>query len=263
MFCTGIVQSEEVSDQLRRGVELFREGQFQEALSAFLNAEKAQPGDPIAPYNALTTMANSGRLEDMEKKLSDQFAALGADPTLRARSSYNLGTALLKRADEADKQNMLPQRAGELQKAIQWFKQSLLDDSADFDAKNNLEYAQKLLEKLQQQQQQQEQNQDQQQKKDDRQQDSQQKQQQDQEQQQKDQQQQDQQQQNQQQQQDQQQQNQQQQQQQQDLKEKEISDATAKNLLEAAKDAEKRAMRMLRENIKRKQKDKKARGKDW
>jgi Ca-activated chloride channel family protein len=256
-----MVPAEEASDQLRRGVELFREGKFQQALSAFLDAEKAQPDDPIAPYNALTTMANTGQLEEMEKKLSEQFASLGTEPTLRARSAYNLGTAFLRLADEADKQNMLQQRAGELQKAVQWLKQSLLDDSTDTDAKNNLEYAQKLLEKLQQQQQDQEQNQDQdqeqKQKQDDKQQDSQQKQDQDEKQQQNEQQQQ------QQDQQDKQQQQEQNQQQQQELKEREISDATAKNLLEAAKDAEKRAMQMLRENMKRKQKDRKARGKDW
>ena len=250
---TILLAAESADKALRNGVDLFREGKFAEALAQFLSAEEAAPDSLLPTYNAITAMANAERLAEMEEKLTQRFADLGKDPAIRADSAYNLATAYLSVAAAADLENKLPEAAMELEKSIQWLKQSLLDNHDDVEAKNNLEYALKLREKLQQQQQEQnqqdQQNQNQQQDQD----------QQQQEQNQQQQEQQDNQQQNEQQKQ-QQDQNQQKQQQQ---EQKEISDATAENLLQAAKDAEKRAMKMMREQKNRKNRKKSPSGKDW
>jgi Ca-activated chloride channel homolog len=245
-------------DHLREGVKSFRAGNYQAALQAFQQAEQGE-SPLMAAYNALTSMANAGDLAKMEEKLAAQYATLGSDTALRADAAYNLGTANLEIARQADTQNQLPAHAAELQSAVQWLRRSLLDDPDDPDAKSNLELANKLLEKLKQQQQEQ-QNQDNQDNKQDQQQDGEQNQGQN-KQQQQDQQQQKDQQQNQQQNQQQQQQNQQQKQQEQ--QEREISEATAKNLLEAARNAEEKAMKMMREQLNRKQQKRAPKGRDW
>ena len=255
----GLAYSDEKGD-VKKGVKFFQEGKLEEALTAFKSAEKAAPESLLPKYNALTTMAYIRQLNDMETKLTEEFESLGKDPVVRAKSAYNLGSAYLALIEAADKQDKLMERAQEVGKSVQWLKQSLLDNYLDNDAKNNLEYARKFEEKLKQQQQQQQDQQSDQENNEKKDQDSdkqqnqdnqQQQQQKDQQQNKKDQKQQ---------QQKQQQQNQQQKQQQQ---QREISDSTAENLLQAAKTAEKQAMKLLRENQARKNKKQAKRGKDW
>lgn len=240
------------TDQLKRGVELYNSGKFAEALEAFLKAEEADPKAPLPKYNAMAVMAETEKLNEMERKLTADFSTLGSQEDIRAKSAYNLGTAYLKLVDAADKAGQLPSKAKELDSAVNWLRRSLLDDSIDSEAKNNLEYANKLKKKLEKQKQDQQgdgknkdqqDQQDKQDKQDQKQDQQDQKQQKDQDRKQ-----------------DQQQQNQQERKEQQ---EREISDDMARNLLEAARDAEKKAIKMLREQLKKKAGKKPRKEKDW
>lgn len=153
----------------------------------------------------------------------DTLRTFRMDDKIRAKTYYNLGNSLLKLAIDS------AQVAGQaLAQSIDSYKNSLRLDPADTDAKYNLAYAQKMLEKMQQQQQQQ--NQDQQQKQDQQKQDQEQKEQeQNQEQQQKDEL------------------ADQQQQQQQQSKPQEISKEDAERILEALKNDEKQTLEKLKQ----------------
>ena len=270
----------------QRGIDLYDQGLYAEAAEAFARAEEIDPADLLAAYNRLTSLAAGGDIETALRKLEGDFAALETEPGVRSQAAYNLGTALLRIADEADKNQQLAQRAPELMSSIRWLRSALLDEHADPQAKNNLEYANKLLEKLKQEQQEQqqqdgegEQNEDRQQQDQDQQQGENQQDQQGQQNQQDQQQQQQQdrnegeqedQQSEQQQGQDQQQQQRQQQQQgqgeQQDKEQqgevKQIPEDVARNLLKAAREAELKALKMLRE-AKNKDAKKKKGVRDW
>lgn len=253
--------ADDARPHLRAGAKLFAEGKFAEALEKFLAAEKADPKELSARYNAVTALAH-GDPGGADKKLTEDFEAMAPDTSLRGMAAYNAGTAMLDQALDADRANQLMAKENELNSAIRWLRQSLLDASADYDAKNNLEIANRLRQKLEQQKQQQQNQQD---NKDNQNKDQQQdqKQQQDQEKKEQDQQKD---QQNQQQKENQNQNKPQQDQsqpQEQKQQEREISEATAKNLLQAAKDAEKRAMKMLREQQNRKNRKRPVDGRDW
>lgn len=145
------------------GRKLFGQGRYAEALTEYMKAEKADPVDPLAKYNSLTCLLADHRLEQAERKLTAEFDKFGGAAGTRAKAAYNLGTAHLKRAEEAKSQGQQAETSiGDLQKAVSWLERSLLDDHTDIDAKNNLELARKLLEKMQKEQQEQDdqQNQD-------------------------------------------------------------------------------------------------------
>jgi len=149
-----LVVAEEEIGPFERGLELFRRGRYEEALRQFEAAEALAPGDPLGGYNSLTCRAAAGALEEAESVLTATFDELGRRPAIRARAAYNLGTAYLRLADEAARDGALASRQGELHAAIRWLRQSLLDVPEDRDAKSNLEYANRLLEELESQQQQ-------------------------------------------------------------------------------------------------------------
>jgi|GEM_PF-6840342 len=135
-----------------RGLEHFEAGRWAEALACFRQAEEADPSDLTAKYNSHRTVLAQEELALAEQELTEKYAALASARSIRAAAAYNLGTAYLAIADEADKAGALAQAAAELEQARSWLQRSLLDNSADREAKNNLEYANKLAEKLQQQQ---------------------------------------------------------------------------------------------------------------
>ena len=257
-----LAADESTDDPFARGVELFGKGLYAEAVNQFARAEDLDSQDLLARYNGLTGLTAAGDLQRALAKLGADFETLDLRPAVRARAAYNLGTAFLALADEADRAGNLDSRAPELMQAVNWLRRSLLDSPGDTPARNNLEYANKLLEKLQQQQQQQgegQQDQDQ-----DQQQGENQQQQQGEGEQNKQQQQgegeQNEQQQQQQGEGEQSEQNQQQQQQQQ---KREIPPDVARNLLKAARDAELKAMKMLREQRNKDAKKKSSNKRDW
>lgn len=257
IVCIASVQSPaqetEMADALRKGVELYDEGNWEEALATFESIAASEPANNFALFNSLT-------LQAITRKFDKAAATLEKDPQLTALNAvqrgdalYNLGTSYLNIAKAQDEAGQLMQAARELEQAAQLLRQSLISNPGNYSAKNNLEIANKLLEKLQQQQQQQsegendqgknseEGNEDQQseeerneenrneQKNEEQQQD--------------------------------QKQNQQQDNQQQQKQQRSISPETAKNLLEAAREKEKQALQAIRAMLAKQKKNKS--GKDY
>lgn len=260
-----LAADESTGDPFERGVLLFEQGRYADAVKEFAKAEELAPDDLLARYNGLTSLAAGGDLQRALAKLGVDFESLDVRPDVRAGAAYNLGTAFLGLADEADRAGNLASRAGELMQSVNWLRRSLLDAPGDTPARNNLEYADKLLKKLRQQQQEQqqqegegqqdkdkEQQQDQQQRGEDK--NEQQQQQgegeQDKKQQQEGEQKQD-------------QQRQPQEGEQQQGKQREIPPDVARNLLKAARDAEIKAMKMLREHQNKDSKKQSSNKRDW
>lgn len=222
--------SQQENRLIRKGNSKYDDGKYKEAEIDYLKSVQSGKSSHKGFFN----LGDAWYMQNNYKQAAAAFDTLRTfrmDDETRAHSYYNLGNSLLKAAKDSAQlaQKFLPA-------SVEAYKQSLRLKPDDADAKYNLAYAQKLLQKSQQQQDQQQQNKD----KQDQQKD-QQKQEQNKQDQQKDQQQQD-------QQKDQQQANQdQQQQQQQQGQPQQISKEDAERILEALKNDEKETLEKLKE----------------
>jgi Mg-chelatase subunit ChlI len=224
MAMTLISWSQQENRLIRQGNRHYDDGKYKEAEINYLKSVQTGKASHKGFYN----LGDAWYMQENYLQASAAFDTLRTfkmDDETRSKTYYNLGNSLLKASvDSAElAQQLLPA-------SIDAYKQSLRLNPEDTDAKYNLAYAQKLLDKSQQQQQQNQDNKDQQDKEQDQQQDQEQKQ---------DQQKQDQEQQN---KQDQEQAKQDQQQQQQ-----QISKEDAERILEALKNDEKETLEKLQQ----------------
>jgi tetratricopeptide (TPR) repeat protein len=121
--------------------ELYDAKKFEEAGAIYDEAATRAPEAAAIDYNRGNALLQQGKVQEAAEAL--RRASQSEDPALRQRSFYNLGNALYG--------------AQKLPEAVAAYRQSLLLDPRDRDAKINFEKA--LLELQQQQQQQQQQGQ--------------------------------------------------------------------------------------------------------
>jgi tetratricopeptide (TPR) repeat protein len=131
-----LVQTDE-----RRALESFDAGDLAAAEAVYLELIAESPGDARVAYNLGTILLMQGRHEEARAYLD--MARRGAGE-LPARGAYNLGNTDLEPAFlDPD----LPDREARLRRAIESYKETLLLDSGDEDARWNLELARRLLER--------------------------------------------------------------------------------------------------------------------
>jgi Ca-activated chloride channel homolog len=164
MAMTLISWSQQENRLIRQGNRHYDEGKFKEAEINYLKSVQTGKASHKGFYN----LGDAWYMQENYLQASAAFDTLRTfkmDDETRSKTYYNLGNSLLKASvDSAElAQQLLPA-------SIDAYKQSLRLNPEDSDAKYNLAYAQKLLDKSQQQQQNQD-NKDQQDKEQDQQQD--------------------------------------------------------------------------------------------
>ena len=123
-----------------KGVEYYNQEEYDKALAEFMAGASAAPDRSELKYDIGAALY---KLNDFQQASGAFAQAFNEDnPKLAADAWYNLGNAMFK--------------SGELDKAIQAYKNSLILDHKDEDSKYNLELA-LMLQQMQQQQQQQQQ----------------------------------------------------------------------------------------------------------
>jgi Ca-activated chloride channel homolog len=134
------------------GNKLYAEKKYQSALSNYQKAKVKDPDDPAIRYNLGTTYYQLEEYQEAAKEFEKAIASAKDNPT-KARALYNYGNTQY--------------RLGNFEKAIESYQKTLEINSADADAKYNLEFLQKekslFDKKNQQKKQDQQQNQQQQQ----------------------------------------------------------------------------------------------------
>lgn len=108
-----------------RAIEAFREGDGDRAVANAETAHRLDPEDPLTGYNAGTANLAAGRARKASRLLEE--AAKEAPAGLAPSAWYNLGNARLAAADPAA--------------AVEAYKQALLRNPSDAEAKHNLEIA--------------------------------------------------------------------------------------------------------------------------
>jgi Ca-activated chloride channel family protein len=116
-------QSKLDAGKIKDANELYEKGKYKEALSAYTEAGADNPQHPILNYNIGNVLYKTGRFENAVEKYN---IASGFNSSI-----YNIGNSLYKMK--------------KLQEALAAYKQAIIKNPDDLDAKFNYEYTSRLL----------------------------------------------------------------------------------------------------------------------
>jgi len=145
LFLASSPKAEDYRDLMNQGEKHYKDDKFAEAADNYRQAELFKPEEPMASFNTGAALYKSGDNAKAAEKFLETISL--AEGEFQSESYYNLGNSLFNAQDYKN--------------AIDAYKNSLMLDPGNEDAKFNYEYAMKKMEEQQQQQQQQKQNQDQ------------------------------------------------------------------------------------------------------
>lgn len=162
-----IAQSEHSS--LLDGTDAYQRGDFENAEESFKKAVETNSSSLKGNFNLGNSLFKRRKYDEAATYFQNA-ASSTEDDLQKSQALYNLGNARLAEAKEKiekpDAPTMGEEGQKKLQEAIDAYKNALRHNTKDYDAKNNLAAAYKLLRQQQQQQQQKQQKQDQKQNKD-------------------------------------------------------------------------------------------------
>jgi Ca-activated chloride channel family protein len=125
----------DVSSKMREGNSLYEKERYEEALESYQEALVIEPDNPKIHYNMGRAFY---QLEDYQETLSEfQLGLLSKDRDFQAWNFYNIGNTYF--------------RGNQLDAAIEAYQRSLILNSADVEAKQNLEFCLKLKEEMEKQ----------------------------------------------------------------------------------------------------------------
>jgi tetratricopeptide (TPR) repeat protein len=122
----------DVGSLMRKGNGLMRKGKYEEALKTYEQAQVLEPDNIKIHYNMGRALYKMGKYPEAISEF--ELGTLTKDRKFQANTFYNIGNCKFKQ--------------GDLEGAINAFKASLLLNSNDLKAKQNLELCQKIKEQL-------------------------------------------------------------------------------------------------------------------
>ena len=140
------VLAQDVNQLLSKGNKEYTAGKFDEALKLYGKAVSKEPGNAKAAYNLANALYKKKQYDE-SRDAFDKLAEKTKSPSLLQHSVYNKGVVLT--------------RSNKLEESIEAYKQAVLMDPKDADARHNLQKALLELKKKQPPQKQKENNQQQ------------------------------------------------------------------------------------------------------
>lgn len=131
---------------IRKGNQLYKQGDYDKSLSEYERAVKLEPQNPLANFNFGNALFRKEKWEDAQKNFENVIAN-SKDNNIREMAFYNKGVALTKQK--------------KLEESIEAYKSALRLNSNDEDARINLQKALLELKKQNESQNQNEQKQEQ------------------------------------------------------------------------------------------------------
>jgi Ca-activated chloride channel family protein len=133
----------------REGVELYRNGQYDQAVEVFRNAAELDPTLAGIQYNLGTALARAEQYGEATETL--ERALTYENLKSRRDTFYNLGYSRVNQALEGGEQaGDVNQTLQALRQGLGAFREAIIADPADADAKHNFELTQKLIRELEQ-----------------------------------------------------------------------------------------------------------------
>ena len=151
--------AEPVDGLVRRANEALHAGNLDQALADYQQAGESDPNRPELLYNQAVAQYRKGGYEQARQLLAQ--AASKGDDRLDSRVHYNLGNCDYAEAVEVAEKDKSA-AISKLRSAISNYRSTLATNSADTDARANIQTAQMLITKLQQEEKKQQQKPDQQ-----------------------------------------------------------------------------------------------------
>ncbi len=157
-----VAHADKAQAEARRGTRLYKEGNYEEAAAAFERARELSHergnSEAALDYNLGTTYARKGDVERAVESLTEAIETPNDEDRadVRERALYNLGVSEARKA-EALKEQAQAQPSAEiepLQRALEAFRQTLILDSNNEDARHNFAVTQRRLKELEASQQQ-------------------------------------------------------------------------------------------------------------
>ena len=131
--------------------EAYKRKDYEQALELYQEALTHNPDSDTLAYNLGNTMYQLGRFEEAQKLYGRILE--NETPSLSADSYYNMGSTLYQMGRRTEDQESYKQ-------SLEAYKQSILGNPEDKDAKYNYELVRRLIKEQESQQKQQQQNQD-------------------------------------------------------------------------------------------------------
>jgi len=130
------------------GLDLYREGKFEDAYARFQQTLKEHPQSRAEDKLQFDSGAAAYKLKDYGKALEAfSQALLSPDQGLQAKSHYNLGNTLYQRGETLPSDD---KKLSDWTNALQHYEQTLKLESENREAKENYEYVKKKIEELRQ-----------------------------------------------------------------------------------------------------------------
>jgi len=137
LFFPGTAIASSADGKAMEGMELYRKNAFDQASQKFLEARQGKPNDPKISYNLGNSRYRQGKFDQALQEYSSSVYQ-ESDSAVKQKSAYNMGNTLY-RMDKFDE-------------SILAYKKALELDPNDMDAKFNLEFVRKQIEKKKQEQ---------------------------------------------------------------------------------------------------------------
>ena len=128
--------AETVDTRIQEGISQYHEGEFKEAVENFSLAHTDRPEDSRIAYNLGNAHYKEGKFEEALQAYN-QAALDEKNPDILKKTIYNTGNSMVN--------------LGKLEEAESAYKKVLSLDPGDMDAKYNLEYVRRELEKKEEQ----------------------------------------------------------------------------------------------------------------
>lgn len=122
----------DVGSVMRKGNGLARQGKYEDAIRKYQEALVQEPDNTKIHYNLARALYKNNKFPEAEAEY--QLCLLTKDRAFQAQTLYNIGNCKFKQ--------------GDLEAAIDSYRASLMLNPRDRDAKQNLEYCQKLKDQM-------------------------------------------------------------------------------------------------------------------
>ena len=126
------------AQKVREGNRLYKEGDYENALNRYSEAERQRPDSPEISFNMGDSFYRQKRYQEAMETHARSTSPPGGPRDLQAKAHYNIGDSLF--------------RQGKLEEALEAYKKAIDLDSADVDTKYNIEFLQRKLQEQQKQQ---------------------------------------------------------------------------------------------------------------
>lgn len=97
------------ADQVRQGNELYKNGNYDQALEKYLNVQVDSPDVPQLSFNVADTQYKRGKYDEALKSFEKVLKT--GTPEMQAKTSFNIGNTLYKQ--------------GKMGEALDWYKKTV------------------------------------------------------------------------------------------------------------------------------------------